>query len=126
MQHFELFTCPYDPDLWMKTMVRPEKGFDYYAYLLICVDRTGSGVSKQLWEKEGLDMLGICTAGWGEEQTKGGVGDGLLFWDDNVANVILGTEPNDNLAYAPGLELHHPIVSMIGGHGEPLEIDRER
>ena len=48
MHHFELFTCPYDPYLWVKTMVRPEGWFDYYAYVLICVDRPGSGLSKQL------------------------------------------------------------------------------
>ena len=69
MHHLELFTCTYDPDLWMKTIVRPEDGFDYYAYVLICVDRPGSGLSKQLWNKEFLPMVGICTANWGAEKT---------------------------------------------------------
>ena len=41
-----------------------------------------------------------------------------------MANVILGTEPNDPLTYAPGSELHHPIVSMLGGNRRRLEIDR--
>ena len=53
-----------------------------------------------------------------------GYGDGLTRWEDTVANGILGTEPNDTLAYDPGLELHHPIMSMIGGHRGRL--DRER
>ena len=30
-------------------------------------------------------------------------GDGLNWWEDMVANVILGTEPNVPLAYVPGL-----------------------
>ena len=51
----------------------------------------------------------------------GGGGDGLdrdgrlIRWEDTVANVILGMEPNALLAYAPGLELHHLIMSMLGG-----------
>ena len=40
----------------------------------------------------------------------------LVRWEYIVANVILGTEPNAPLAYAKGLELHHPIMSMIEGH----------
>ena len=31
--------------------------------------------------------------------------------------ITLGTEPDAPLAYAPGLELHHPIRSMLGVHG---------
>ena len=46
------------------------------------------------------------------------------MWDDTVTNLILGTEPNYPLAYDPGLELHHPIMSMIGGHGGRLERER--
>ena len=30
-------------------------------------------------------------------------------------------DPNDPLAYAPGLEIHHPTMSMLGGHGGQLE-----
>ena len=52
-------------------------------------------------------------------------GDGLNWWEDIVANVILGTEPNVPLAYVPGLQLRHPIISMLGGYGCQLEIERE-
>lgn len=30
--------CKADPDLWMKPMVRPEDGFEYFAYILLYVD----------------------------------------------------------------------------------------
>ena len=30
--------------------------------------------------------------------------------------IILGTEPNSLLAYALVTELHHPIMSTLGGH----------
>ena len=43
---------------------------------------------------------------------------------DNVANVILGKGYSAALASAPGLELHHPIMSMLGVPGGRL--DRER
>ena len=33
-----------------------------------------------------------------------------------MVNITLGKEPNDPLAYDPGLELHHPIMSNIGEH----------
>ena len=32
-------------------------------------------------------------------------------------------EPNAPLAYAPGTELHWPIMSTLGGHGDRLEIN---
>ena len=35
-------------------------------------------------------------------------------------------EPNAPLAYAPGMELHLPIMSNLGKHGGRLEIDIER
>ena len=38
MQHLGFLPCLADLDLWMKPMVRPEDGFDYYAYVLIYVD----------------------------------------------------------------------------------------
>ena len=58
------------------------------------------------------------------------VGDGqdedryqrLIKWEDNVANITLGTEHNASLAYAPGLEPHHPIMSTLGAHGGQLYI----
>ena len=34
-----------------------------------------------------------------------------------VTNLSLGTEPNDPLAYVLGLELHHLIMTKLGGHG---------
>ena len=44
--------------------------------------------------------------------------------EDNVANLILVTEPNDPIVYAPGLELHHPIMRTLGGYGGNLERER--
>ena len=62
---------------------------------------------------------GMLEGGGGDGQDDGGDGQ-LICWEDTVANIILGTDPNNPLAYAPGLELHHPIMSMIGGHGGRL------
>ena len=45
-----------------------------------------------------------------------GDGDGIKRWYDIVGNVILGTEPNDSLAYATGFKTHHLIMSMRVGH----------
>ena len=47
---------------------------------------------------------------------------GINRWEDNVANVILVTEHNAPLAYAPGLELHHLIMSNLGRHGGRIYI----
>ena len=38
MCHLGYTPCKADSDLWMKRMVRPEDGFEYYAYVLIYVD----------------------------------------------------------------------------------------
>ena len=38
----------------------------------------------------------------------------LSQWEDNVANITLDKETNAPLAYATGLEHHHPIMSMLG------------
>ena len=38
MKHLKFVPCLADPDLWMKPMVRPSDGFEYYAYVLIYVD----------------------------------------------------------------------------------------
>ena len=42
----------------------------------------------------------------------------------------LWVDPSATLSYAPGLEHHHPTMSMLGGHGCWLDIyiyiDRER
>ena len=59
--------------------------------------------------------------GGGERDRRDGDGR-LIKWDDTAENIILGTEPNAPLAYAPGLELHHPIMSTLGAHGVQLEI----
>ena len=42
-----------------------------------------------------------------------------------VTNLTLGAEHNATLAYAPGLEPHHPIMSNIGEPGGWLEIKIE-
>ena len=46
-----------------------------------------------------------------------GYGYGLSWWDDNIANVTLGTEPNAPLDYDTGLEHHHPNISTRGEPG---------
>ena len=66
---------------------------------------------------------GVGTDGGGGGDRKDGNIDGrLIRWEYTAANVILGMEPNDPLAYAPGLEFHHQIMSMLGGNGGWLEI----
>ena len=57
--------------------------------------------------------------GYGKDDDEDGR---IIRWEDTVEKFILGTEPNDTLSYALGLELHHPIMSMLGGHGGQLEI----
>ena len=64
--------------------------------------------------------VGVGGYGWG------GNGDGLNWWEDTVAKIILGTEPNASLASDPILELHNPIMSMLGCNGVRLERDREK
>ena len=71
-------------------------------------------------------------SGGGTDGGGGGYGrDGnkdrrLIRCEYTVANVILETDPNSLYAYEPVLELHHPIMSMIGGRGGWLERERER
>ena len=79
-----------------------------------------------------LGLVGDVYGGLGGRTKRGGGGDrqdgdddGINRWEDTVSNVILGTEHNDTLASAPVLELHYQIMSMIGGHGGWLEIERE-
>ena len=60
----------------------------------------------------------------GDEETEGWDGGGyrqLIRWGDTVVNIILGIEPSDPLAYTSVLELHQPIMIMIGGNGDQLE-----
>ena len=40
-----------------------------------------------------------------------------LIWEDTVVTTTLGTDPNDTLDYAPGLEPYHQIVITTGAHG---------
>ena len=80
-------------------------------------------------------MVGaVCTGCGGDEDGslggrgdgRNGDGDGLSWWEDNISHIILGEEPNALLAYAPGLEHHHPIMSTIGVHRGRLERERDR
>ena len=92
---------------------------------------TGSQIYKRWWEQEGLYLERMRTVhsvlgdgmGRGGRGDRGGVDrDGrLIIVDHSVANVILVTEPNDLLAYDPGLELHHPIMTTLGGNEGRLE-----
>ena len=86
-------------------------------------------VSKWWWEHDVLAMERMRTAAQEAEQGRGygrgGDGYRLSRWEDNVANLTLGTEPNALLAYAPGLEHHHPIMSTIGNPGVRLLTERE-
>ena len=61
----------------------------------------------------GTDEGGVLYIWYGE-------GGRLSRWEDNVANITLGTETNAPLAYATGLEHHHPIISMLGELGGQL------
>ena len=38
MHHLRFLPCPANLNIWMKSMVRPENSFDYYAFVLIYVD----------------------------------------------------------------------------------------
>ena len=78
---------------------------------------TGQGVCGRD-EDEGL---GGRTDGRGGGYGWEGEKDGLNWWEDNVANINVGTEPNAPIDYAPKLEHHHPIMSMLGDHRGRLE-----
>ena len=75
-------------------------------------------------------MVGTGQLGLGKDEDGGlaggtdggGGGDGweddedrINWWEDTLANVILGTDNNAPLSSAPGLEIDHPIVSVLGG-----------
>ena len=38
LHHLAFLICPSNLDIWVKPMVRPEDGFDYYAYVIIHVE----------------------------------------------------------------------------------------
>ena len=70
------------------------------------------------------------TSSWGGGTDKGGLvcgqgGDGyiLSWWEDNLKNVTLGTEPNAPIAYDMVLEHHHLIMSTLEEPGCQLEIE---
>ena len=48
------------------------------------------------------------------------------MWEGTLANVILGTDPNAPLAYAPGLTLYHPNMNILEGYRERLERDKDK
>ena len=64
------------------------------------------------WDADG--GLGGGTDGRGGGDGQEGYRDILSWLEDNVAQVTLGTDPNDPLAYAPVLEHHHLISSTLG------------
>ena len=74
---------------------------------------TGKGCRCQLRRRNGRR---------GGEDEEEGNGDGLNRWEDTVENVILGTEPNAPIAYAPVLELHQAIMIMLVGNRGRLYI----
>ena len=90
--------------------------------------------------KGGKEVVGVGRFGFGGDAdggSGGGIdgggevdrwdGDGdtrLMKWEDTVANVTLGMDPNYRLAYAPVLEIHHPNMSTFGAHKYQLEIKR--
>ena len=77
----------------------------------------------------GRDVDGISGGGTGRGRVgdgQDGDRDGLNRWEDIVANLILGTEHNNLLASTPGLEIHHLIMTMLGGHGGRLEREGNR
>ena len=82
-------------------------------------------------------MVGTGRGGYGRDadggsggRTDGGGGgnirdrDGLNWWEDNIANITLGTEPNDPLAYAPVLQHNHPAISTLVDPRDGLERER--
>ena len=69
-----------------------------------------------------IDLRGGTDGGGGGDWWEGN-GNELNWWEDNVENLILGTDLNDPLADAPGLEPHRPITSTLGGHRGRLDRD---
>ena len=65
---------------------------------------------------------GSRTDGGGGGYGRDGYGDKdrLSWWNNIVAQVNLGAEPNPLLVSAPGLETHHPIMSAFGEPGGRL------
>ena len=57
---------------------------------------------------------GTGVEGGGDGRDGDGDGYGLSWWEDNIANATLETEPNAPLVYAPGLEHQPPNMSTLG------------
>ena len=94
--------------------------------------RPESRVTNRWWEQDGLDVKGVQMADREAERTDGEGGDGrdgdedrLSQWEDNVARVTLGTEPNYLLAYDLGLKHRHLIISTLGEPRGWLERERD-
>ena len=71
-------------------------------------------------------VSGGRTDGGGEGDVWDGDGKRLSRWEDYLANLTLGTEPNAPLVYALVLEHHNQIMSMLGDPGGRLERNIER
>ena len=81
-------------------------------------------MAKKWLDQDVLGVEGMRTTSWEAERTEGGGGYRyrLSRLEDNVAHVTLGTDPNAPLAYSMGLEIHHPIMSMLRDPGVRLYI----
>ena len=71
------------------------------------------------------DFEGGGGGGWSRMGGRGESNTAGITDRSRVTNVTLGTEPNDPLAYDPGLEIHHLIMSNLGGGGGQLERERD-
>ena len=93
----------------------------------------GDKGGKYVVEKGRFLFGGYADGGSGGGTYGGGGGGGrdgdgygrLIKWEYTVAKITLGWETIDHLAYATGLEPHHPIMSTLGAHGGDLERDTE-
>ena len=83
---------------------------------VVVTKQGGCGREEDNWSGGGIDgSIGVCI--WDGE------GYIISWWEDNVANITLGTETHAPLDYDPGLEHHLPIISMIGELEGQLERD---
>ena len=93
---------------------------------------SGSRISNRWSEQEALDFEVVRMIISGGGTGGGGGGDGRdgdgwpIRWENTISNLIFGAEPNTHIAYAPGLEPHHQIMSMLEGEGGRFERERER
>ena len=103
--------------------------------LWTCVRRR-SGVRCQWWPSGGgnrtiwiwtvcIQRLSRKKRKRGRGDVRGGDGDVLNRWEDNVANLIFGQKHNAPLASSPVLELQHLIMSMLVGGAESCQRERD-